>query len=491
MGSRLTGRRYLQILLIWIAILILAFIFFHWRSRSLQVIGFPLDDAWIHQTYARNLAALGEWSFIPGEVSAGSTSPLWTLLLIPGQAVGLDPVWYSAFLGGVALLGVGGLIAALLLCFHDLKPVWFVGITSGVLLEWHLLWAALSGMETLLLGLHILIVLLGVQRKWDPGLLGVLVGLGLWIRPDALLGALPVALYVLSENGSVRSRLACALRSFIGFLLLAIPYLGINYLLGGEIWPSTFFAKQIEYGVTRELGLLQRFLTVASAPLVGPTALLLPGLVISIRERIRQRSWIPLGGILWLIFFILIYALRLPVTYQHGRYMMPLIPVLCFYGIDGVIIAINSYRHMPAGRVLVRAWGISLIILTLVFIGLGANAYARDVAVIETEMVVTAKWIQANTDENDLIAAHDIGALGYYADRDILDLAGLVSPEVIEILRDEPALAEFIDEQGADYLVTFPSWYPLLTADQVPIFSSQGEVSPAIGGENMAVYRWR
>jgi hypothetical protein len=28
-------------------------------------IGFPLDDSWIHQSYARNLALPGEWSFLP------------------------------------------------------------------------------------------------------------------------------------------------------------------------------------------------------------------------------------------------------------------------------------------------------------------------------------------------------------------------------------------------------------------------------------------
>ena len=43
--------------------------------------GFPLDDAWIHQTYARSLAQTGKWEFLPGQSSAGgSTSPLWSML---------------------------------------------------------------------------------------------------------------------------------------------------------------------------------------------------------------------------------------------------------------------------------------------------------------------------------------------------------------------------------------------------------------------------
>jgi len=37
-------------------------------------LGFPLDDAWIHQTYARNLVATGQFAFVPGQTSSGSTS---------------------------------------------------------------------------------------------------------------------------------------------------------------------------------------------------------------------------------------------------------------------------------------------------------------------------------------------------------------------------------------------------------------------------------
>mgnify|MGYP000433304428 FL=1 len=45
---------------------------------------FPLDDSWIHQTYARNLALYGEWAFTPGIASTASTSPLYTVVLAVG-----------------------------------------------------------------------------------------------------------------------------------------------------------------------------------------------------------------------------------------------------------------------------------------------------------------------------------------------------------------------------------------------------------------------
>mgnify|MGYP003337518557 CR=1 FL=1 len=66
-------------------------------------VGFPLDDAWIHLTYARNFALHGEWAFRLGEHSAGSTSPLWTALLAIGFLIRLSPYIWTFFLGWVIL----------------------------------------------------------------------------------------------------------------------------------------------------------------------------------------------------------------------------------------------------------------------------------------------------------------------------------------------------------------------------------------------------
>ena len=108
-------------------------------------------------------------------------------------------------------------------------------------------------------------------------------------------------------------------------------------------------------------------------------------------------------------------------------------------------------------------------------------------------MVAVARWISQRTEPDALIAAHDIGALGYFGRRRLLDLAGLVSPEVIPFLRNEAQLSTWLDQSSADYLVTFPDWYPSLVklsqAEQV--FETGAPYSPAAGGQNMAVYRWR
>ena len=38
------------------------------------------DDGYIHIQYARNIVTRGEYSFNPGEVSFGTTSPLWVMV---------------------------------------------------------------------------------------------------------------------------------------------------------------------------------------------------------------------------------------------------------------------------------------------------------------------------------------------------------------------------------------------------------------------------
>lgn len=470
--------------------LVVAVALFLLRSQALNSLGYPLDDAWIHQTYARNFAMRGEWAFLPGEVSAGSTSPLWTLILALGYRLTVPPLAFSYFLGCCLLLGIVGLIAGQLPSDLRTRPALQTGLLLVVLFEWHLIWAALSGMETLLLGLHLLVILRGLERQWDPLILGGVTGLGVWIRPDAILSIVPIAWVFLFQHSTLRESALKAIKYGVGFILFVFPYLLMNYSLGGEWWPSTFYAKQIEYAALREFNFLGRLLSMSIVPLIGVGLLLIPGMIVGVIERVRSRRWDRLASFIWVVAFITVYAVRLPVDYQHGRYMIPVIPVLFLLGYDGLWITLRGESRSSLIRILSRSWILSIFLICFLFWIRGAEAYAKDVAVIETEMVAASKWIRANTELDDLIAAHDIGALGYFAERRILDLAGLISPDVIPIIRDESALELLIDEQGADYLMTFPGWYPHLTEGRSIIYSTSGSFSPSIGGENMTVYRW-
>ena len=172
----------------WVVIAVaglIAVLFYLISSELIFRIGFPLDDSWIHLTYARNLAEHGEWAFRLGERSAGSTAPLWTVLLSIGFLIGLAPYIWTYLLGWavLTLLAVyAENLARKLVSSYTARIPW-----AGLffVFAWHLTWSAVSGMETLLHGLIILIVLgnlIGGSRRYLT--LGLLTGLSIWVRPD-------------------------------------------------------------------------------------------------------------------------------------------------------------------------------------------------------------------------------------------------------------------------------------------------------------------
>jgi hypothetical protein len=467
-------------------------------SRLLYRLGFPLDDAWIHQTYARNLASRGEWAFLPGQPSAGSTAPLWSIFLAGGYWLRIEPLVWTYLLGWVLLAAIGwvGMGAFRALSQQKLSTAIWVGVF--LVFEWHLVWAAGSGMETLahsFLALLVLSHILGRRVHWFR--LGLLVGMSIWVRPDGVTLIVPAVLAPFFLEPNWKGRAKALARLGLGVTLLVAPYLAFNYILAGAVWPNTFFAKQAEYASHRQFLFWVRLGQQMLMPLVGAGLLVLPGWVYLLVASLRRREWLRLLGIGWVLEYLILYAWRLPVTHQHGRYVIPAMGVYFVWGLAGsaeiwnlVKSASHGKRQALLGNVLTKSWRISLAVVLAAFWLQGMQSYAWDVAVIESEMVTTAKWVAENTEADALIAAHDIGALGYFGERRLLDLAGLVSPEVIPFIRDEIRLQAYLDEQGADYLVTLVRWYPLLEGHSQLIYLTGSRFSPDLGGENMAVYKW-
>ena len=473
-------------------------------SHQYLRIGFPLDDAWIHQTYARNLALLGEWSFVPGQPSGGSTGPVWGVLLAIGYVLGLGPFVWTFILGWLVLFGLGviGTYAFNFLC-PDRKN-W--SLWAGILLifEWHLVWAAGSGMETLLYAALVLIGLIALVfvgkrleemgKKPRVGIwlgVGALIGLSVWLRPDGITLLAPIGLWLIFSPIFWRRKMIAMLWVGAGFIVLFAPYLWFNYSFAGTGLPSTYFAKQAEYAFLQSTPIWQRWFAQAALPLIGVGAGLLPGLVLYAVSAVKNMRWSRFLPVVWVLGYISLFAWRLPVTYQHGRYIMPVMPTFFLWGFAGMADFVQLGAKNLFVRLLNRVWVISTVLIFIAFWWLGARAYARDVAIIESEMVAIAHWVAVNTPPEALVATHDIGALGFFANRPLLDLAGLISPEVIPHLWDEVSLGEHMDARGADYLVTFPGWYPNMTAHLNPLFQTDAPYGPEIGGENMAVYAWR
>jgi len=463
-------------------------VFFLAVSALTYRVGFPLDDTWIHLTYARNLALHGEWAFRLGEGSGGSTSPLWTALLSIGYLIGLAPYAWTFFLGWVVLsltaIRAEDVARRIVKTYRTSIP--WVGLF--ITLAWHLTWSATSGMETLLHGLLILIVLSMLMENSRRYLtLGLLAGLSVWVRPDGLTLLGPILFTAFFQETTFKARRNVLVKLFIGFGILFVFYSLFNLALSGKgVMPNTFGAKQAEYQTYwLSKSLIARMTDYVLPMIASPFVVLVPGFYLWIVRVVRERNWGAIAGMIWFFGYIGIYFSRLP-AYQHGRYILPAFPILYLWGMLGML----GYVTLPnASQRISLLWKTSIIVLILVFQWLGAEQNARDVVLIETQMVRTAQWVNENLPADAVLAVHDIGAIGYFTQNPLIDLAGLVTPDVVAFIRDEAALTDYLNGTNAEYLITFPSWYPRMTAVRSTVFEAGNFKFPF--DDSMRVYLWK
>jgi len=452
-------------------------------------VGFPLDDSWIHLTYARNLAEHGEWAFRLGQRSAGSTAPLWTVLLSSGFLINLAPYVWTYFLGWVVLtlLAVCGENAARKLVPSYTSRIPWAGLFF--VFAWHLTWSAVSGMETLLHGWIILAVLSAlISRSRRYLALGLLAGLSIWVRPDGVTLLGPILFVALLSEKSWHLRGEALWKTLLGFGSLFFPYLLFNLALSGSPMPNTFYAKQAEYETYwSALPFAARIKDYLWPILASPFIVLIPGAVVWLVKRIRDRDWGTVASLIWFLGYLGIYFTRLP-GYQHGRYIIPALPIMYLWGVLGFLELISSPK---LNKRIVILWQMVTIVLTIAFVFIAARQNAYDIYWIESEMVTTARWVQENVPADARLAVHDIGALGYYVDNPLIDMAGLITPEVVDFIRDEEQLAAYLDANSVDYLIVFPSLYPQLTAQRESLFEAGLEFEPLQFDEHMQVFRWK
>jgi hypothetical protein len=473
--------------------------------------GFPLDDSWIHQTYGRSLGLTREWAFVPGVPSAASTSPLYTVLLAIGYKLGIPFQLWTHSLGALAL-ALAAVLASRMA--ERLAPKQKrIGLIAGLalLLVWQLDWAAASGMETMLFSMLTLLLIWLAWREtdsttttrralvWHGAVFGALAAVTTLTRPEgvALAGIIGLVMLAARPQGSWGRVLMWSVGAVVGFAIVISPYLIYNFRITGGLLPDTAAAKQAEYAPLLAMPYLSRLASLLAELAKGMQVLLVPGAVYFAVSTVRRLSnesaaLLHLLPLIWPVALVALYAARLPATYQHGRYVIPTLPAFVVAGVVGMAWWLGERRASLPMRVVGRALALSAALTGLLFaLVVGLQAYRTDVQVIDEEMVAAAQWIAANVPPDDLLAVHDIGAVGYFAPRPILDLAGLVSPDVVPIIANPDALWSLMQARGVRYLMAFP--------DQIPggnvndsrlclLYTTGGAATSLVGHANMAVY---
>ena len=461
------------------------------EHRIAGAAGFPLDDSWIHLQFARNLAEGHGFSYNPGAPVAGSTAPLWTVLLGGGGALVGTSVGLAKALGIAATMAAGILTRRASLAWGAGPPLAFA---AGIAVVWTgaLAWGALSGMEVSLAAALVAGALVAHARDRTIAV-AVLASLATLARPEAvlLIPALMLARPLTPRRVAIFVVVpVLALAPFIAFCLVTV----------GTPLPATAAAK-VEGGL---LGWLAGVSEPARTTFVGrpweflrewalwlfSTHALLPFLiviaVVVVWARGRRALAVPA---LLLLAHPLAMALLAPYrgpAFQEGRYSMHLLPV--------------AFVAIAAAAPRVRGWPAAValsvyLVLALIALSGAAVRYGWAVQNINAMQVHLGRWIDRELPRDARLAVNDIGAIAYFSRREIIDLMGLVTPAVLPYRRDgERGVLRFVLERCPTHLVIFPSWFPMLAGmdslfeERYRVTLDHNEVS---GGPVMVVYRVR
>jgi hypothetical protein len=416
------------------------------------------EDALITFRYAENLATGHGFVYNPGERVLGTTTPLLTLILgALGALLGPASIPRAAHL--LMLLAAAG---SHLLIYFTLRRIgvstWGAAAAALVAgLHPAFLWATGSGMETPLVILLMAASLhAAVRDRWHLAM--ATCALLVLTRIDGLVwSAIVAATAIVRLRGS-------AWRPLLTGCLIAAPWFAFSWAYFGSLLPHSMIAKQAIGDPTRvhyaEWFASSLWLT---NPIRRPTGemLLWFGLVVAGVLATVQGRWRPLAPLAWfpLLFMAFLFAGRAP---RFPWYMTPAAWCVAVLAVVGTIaIAERIGRRTPSGT----RWALALAAVCWLVIGMAVAR--RDLRMAEYARVEQAnevglrqrvgEWLDQRAPADAAVAMEAVGYQGTHARRRIIDLAGLISPEVVEIHRqtttNADALARVLQELRPDFLV--------------------------------------
>jgi len=469
---------------------------------------FKRDDAFYYFVIARNMAETGRASFDGAHLSNG-VQFLWHYMLVgvahlvPEKIAFLRSVLALCLalnvIAGILIWELGRRLRSIMLA--DMALIFW----AGVMVE---RWDTFQGMEFSLHVVVILSILLVLWEIWkDPGikplrfaLLGLLLTLNYWTRLDAVVFSIPIWAFAVFLLWHRRPAVRLGLASLFGLTVLpalgALLYIWVSYAMA-ETWlplsgavkgdyarayfedvgPARVLIEQAGWWLKIQSHMLlalvpdrsyQLSLIFGFNPMSEPAHLILPlivlalvalGLVAGWRKSAKGSPYAPVfwgGAILWAIsaahVAMMIYALNdfSHVTRHYYGWL------LVFWLIWGAILVSSVMEILPktaqAGLALVLICG------TLLSYGSMGARFLSSYQVNQENysMIVKelASDLSADLPQDAVVGAWNAGRLGFFLDRSVVNLDGLVNDkDYRKLLQAEAPLQGYFQEVGVTHLV--------------------------------------
>ena len=435
-----------------------------------------IDDSYITYRYARNILAGNGFVYNPGERVLGTTTPLYTFLLTgvgfiaggTGAPLPLISLVINAIFDGLTCL-------ILIRLGSDLEAPWAgIGAAAVWAIAPYSVTFAIGGLETSLYVLLLMGTVWAHMRNYHiPA--AVLGALSLLTRPDALILLGPLALDRFAQiwpslkrsldhspgqqDGSLSPQNRLSVYELLGFTLPVAIWVVFASMYFGSPLPHSIIAKNLAYLLPAEAALV-RLLQHYATPFLGHLTFglnwikigiwLYPFLYIIGARRILRTNKHTWHFLLYPWLYLIVFSIANPLIFRW--YLTPPLPIY-FFGILagaesliktllGVITRLPATTPERVFRPFSTVVLFALVLLAPVALSLkdwrilpthGLRRPAPDMAWYQLELIYhqAAEVINSEllpADASPLLAAGDVGVLGYETGLTILDTVGLNSP---------------------------------------------------------------
>lgn len=379
------------------------------------------DDPYITYRYAANLQKGVGLVYNEGQRVLSTTAPLYALLLAGLGVLAPDLPLLSNGVGAIAVL----LSAWVLYRWAASRGENSVGLVAALLLTMSSYLLRSLGAES---SLYTLLILVGFyaydRQRWSSA--AVALALAAMVRPDGVVAAAAVVLIHL-----IRRRPIAWKPLLLYVVLVGLWYAGLWIYYGSPI-PVTLAAKQKQGEMDISQGFMAGYLAALRDLVRQPLWWLHGGAVLVGLGHVvaKKRHWLPLLG--WTVLYLMAFTLLQVARYPW--YFAPLAPagaVLAAEGTVHILRAVARFRVHPA----LQAAAMGLIIIAVV--APAADGALQAAWTPDPRLVVyreSGEWLRAHTAPDATVGALEVGIVGYYSQRPIVDFAGLIQPEVADQL---------------------------------------------------------
>lgn len=427
--------------------------------------GLPLDDAWIHAVYGRELSRTGMVAYNPGEPATGETSLMWAAVAAAahaGAGTAAEAIARTKWLGFALHAAAAAALACGALAPGASRTASFLG-AALVLFNPALLAASVSGMEVPLASC-VAVGLAAAAARGTPLIVFAASFVAPLARPELAACSLVLAALMPLARGCSRRRavVAAAGGTAACFLTLAVRNLSVS----GFPLPATFYAKFGRGGAGPADSLWRgfRLLLPALSELLAPAVVLPLGLLcaaILVRRRRESEAKAPnrvaaAAVILTsIVFFAVSFVASPPVdpdAFYHQRYALPLLTLF----LGGLPILVAPFlRGSGWARAVALCLGAFVVAREISHVPARFRRLENDAHNIDDVQVALGKSLGAEPRETTVWAV-DAGAIRYFGSARVVDMMGLNSPALLGA-----GPGRFLDSVRPTILEVVPSWSAL------------------------------